>query len=160
MKTSKILLPVLTIILFGFSLSFAAGKEGASQDKGYVSIDNLKTGLTWRFYPDSGNRRLPHGFCQKKENDGGPIWRMPVRKEFESLIADPTFELPAGLATKYFSYDIRNAFGHKSTPEEIDRWEQVYKENSDALVFDLAKKKWKWEWVTDEFNVACVAPMK
>ena len=49
MKKYKIMCSVFTIFLFGFSLAFAAGKEGASQAKEFVSIDNQKTGITWRF---------------------------------------------------------------------------------------------------------------
>jgi hypothetical protein len=152
-------------LVFGFSLAFAAGKEGTSQAKGFVSVDNQKTGLTWRFYHDvKGNRRLAQGFCQDPANDGGHNWRLPIRKEFETLIADPAFKFPPDLAAEYYSREVRDTYGHDMSPQELSRtgtsMGSVYLENSDALVFDVAKKKFNWRFVTNEYSVACVAPLK
>jgi hypothetical protein len=160
----KIMFSVFTILLFDFSLAFAAGKEGGSQTNEFVSIDNQKTGLTWRFYHNvKGNRMLHQGFCQDPANNSGNNWRLPIRKEFEMLIADPEFKFPSDLSAEYYSREVRNIFGHATTLERLVSnldLDTVDVENSDALVFDVANKKWNWRFVTNEYSVACVAPMK
>jgi len=161
MKISKIMFTTLAIILlFSVSLANGAEQKETTKGKGFVSVDNQKTGLSWRFYADKGNRRLPQGFCQKPENGGGAGWRLPSRQDFEGLLADPDFQLPAGLVTEYFSREVRDTFGHEMSPQQVARLDSIYMENSDALVFNLVKKKWSWKFVTNEYNVVCVAPMK
>ncbi len=160
MQSAKIMFSALVIAGLCLSHAFLAGGEEIPKGKKYVSVDSLKTGLTWRFYADKGNRRLPHGFCQKPENGGGDNWRLPSRIDFEGLLADPGFQLPAGLAIEYFSREVRDTYGHEMSPQQLARYDQIYLENSDALVFDLVKNKWSWKFVTDEYNVACVAPIK
>ncbi len=164
MKKLKIMFSVFTILLSGFSLAFAAGKEGGAQSNEYVSMENRKTGLTWRFYHNvKGNRMLQQDFCRDPANDGGNIWRLPIRKEFEMLIADPEFEFPPDLASEYYSREVRDTFGHPTSLKRLVANLDLAAddvENSDGLVFDLAKKKWNWRFLTNEYGVACVARIK
>ena len=99
------------------------------------------------------------GFCRDTTNSGGNYWRLPIRKEFEMLINDPEFNFPPGLAAEYYSREVRNIFGHPTTLERLLSNLKLGHddvENSDGLVFDLAKRKWNWRFITNEYGAACV----
>jgi len=162
MKTAIIVIAAFVFLLSISSPAVTANDVSSGNSKEYRSIENQKTGLTWRFYHNvKGNRKLPHGFCLDPANDGGNNWRLPIRKEFEILIADPEFKFPPELPAEYYSREVRDTFGHATTPKKLLSnmdLGPVYVENSDALVFDVARNKWNWRFVTNEYGVACVSP--
>ena len=160
MKIPVSLLIVFALLLLSLPV-VAADSSSAGNSPEFLTIVNQKTGLTWRFYHTAkGNRKLPIGFCEDPVNHGGSNWRLPVKKEFETLINDPEFSFPTDIASEYYSIELRNTFGHKASAQEIISMGGVYTENSDALVFNIAKKKWNWRFVTNEYSVACVTAIK
>lgn len=161
MRGTVIAITVFIFILLMCGPGFTADGSSSGSTQEFKSMENQKTGLTWRFYyMVKGNRKLPQEFCQAPANDGGNNWRLPSKSEFETLIADPGFAFPSNLSAEYYASEVRNAFGHSVSPEELSQNDPVYLENADALVFDVVKKKWNWRFVTNEYSVACVSPIK
>ena len=161
MNTTTVIMAVITLLLTS-SVLIPRNTIATEKSPEFLSIENKNTGLKWRFYHSvKGTRYLPEGFCQNPENGGGNNWRLPIRREFEILIADPEFGFPPNLAAKYFSREVRDLFGHPLSMRALVSHMELGQDEielSDSLVFDLDKKKWKWEFLTDEHSVACVSP--
>ena len=113
MKVSMLASTAIIFLLLAIPYGAKCADTSSATSEEYLTVENQKTGLTWRFYHNvKGDRNLPQRFCQDPANDGGNNWRLPIRKEFEILIADPEFKFPPDLAAEYYSREVRNAFGH------------------------------------------------
>jgi hypothetical protein len=47
---------------------------------------------------------------------------MPIRRGFETLIADSEFKFPSDLASEYYSREVRDTFGHAATLSNYPDW--------------------------------------